>query len=258
MLSCRAQHANGLQAVRLLTTFSSSQPEPPKAVPAPAPKPPTPPPPPPTPAVTNPDITTAGGTGAPGSIGSLTCATLGPWDVGAEPSCEKALPLFFENTQGFAADSDRQRKAVMDTLCMTDCGPVYTSALLAARLGCQQNGGGTRNGPAVVGSAQKEMADKAPQQAGPTYPQDYPVRGWLVGQTEGRTCCLFVFDQACSLLRHFISHPTQPSHTPPGPPDGLHQGQDQQLLLRHEARGHRRARRQICRLRLLLLLVRLT
>ncbi len=90
------------------------KPEPPKAEPTPPPPPPpmppTPPPTPPTPAATEPDITTAGGTAVAGSVGSITCQNLGPWDVSAEPSCGKALPQFYENTASFDSDSDRQRK----------------------------------------------------------------------------------------------------------------------------------------------------
>ncbi len=81
----------------------------------------------------------------------------------------------------------------MDTLCTTDCGAVYTNAILAARLGCAEGsspnptpaggGGGaavnTANGPVsntarapekgkAAGAGDKAAADK------PTYPQDYP------------------------------------------------------------------------------------
>ena len=135
-------------------------------------------PPKPTPAVTNPNITTAGGTAAAGNVGSVTCQNLGKWDVSEEPSCGKALPEFYANTASFAGDSDRQRKAIMDMLCTSDCGPVYTNAILAARLGCADGAGGAA--PATNTKQKEAVAlrgvagDKAPAADKPTYPQDYP------------------------------------------------------------------------------------
>lgn len=168
-------------------------------------------PPKPTPAVTNPNITTAGGTAAAGSVGSVTCQNLGKWDVGEEPSCGKALPEFYANTASFAGDSDRQRKAIMDTLCTSDCGPVYTNAILAARLGCAD---GTNGGAAST--TQKEAAvalrgvagDKAPAADKPTYPQDYP------GLVRLRVCvcgCRVCFFVGCRVV--WTNH-QPPRHSP--------------------------------------------
>lgn len=86
----------------------------------------------------------------PTSIGNVTCANLGPWDTAAEPTCETALPAFYESTTTFAGTSKPKiRKITMDTFCTTPCGDTWTRAVFAHSLRCSPGVGG--NGSAAGG-----------------------------------------------------------------------------------------------------------
>lgn len=83
--------------------------------------------------------TGSGSTGdAPDSIGSLSCDTLTNYDPSSEPTCETALPDFYEGTKNFSTlkDKAKGRKAFMDGFCGTPCGEVYTNSLVADVLRC--------------------------------------------------------------------------------------------------------------------------
>lgn len=74
----------------------------------------------------------------PVSISNLTCETLGPRDVRAEPSCVTALPDYYHNTtaRAYEAMTPKQRKSLLDTFCGTACGRVYTAEILGQQLQC--------------------------------------------------------------------------------------------------------------------------
>jgi hypothetical protein len=90
----------------------------------------------------------------------------------------------------------------MDTLCATDCGPVYTNAILAARLNCAD---GTSPNPTPAAPQKGAGVDKAAADGEtpdkPTYPQDYP--GLRMGCVKDKKDNSF-----CAVKRAAISAPT--------------------------------------------------
>lgn len=75
-----------------------------------------------------------------GSTSSATCDNLPSTSLKDEPTCETALPAFYNATTdaNFTTASKSTKVKVMDDFCGTKCGQVFTARTVATRLHCNR------------------------------------------------------------------------------------------------------------------------